>query len=61
MAFAFLTDTHLKRYGRFAGYPTPEQLSDVFHLDANEMALLRDLRPLWDHDRLETLERIWVE
>ncbi len=50
MAFAFLTDAHLERYGRFAGDPTPEQLSDIFHLDTDELALLRDLRH--DHTRL---------
>lgn len=50
MAFAFLTDAHLERYGRFTGDPTPEQLSDTFHLDADELALLRDLRH--DHTRL---------
>jgi len=50
MAFAFLTDAHLERYGRFAGDPSPEQLSDIFHLDADELALLGDLRH--DHTRL---------
>jgi len=50
MAFAFLTDAHLERYGRFAGDPSPEQLSDIFHLDADELALLGDLRD--DHTRL---------
>jgi len=50
MAFAFLTDSHLERYGRYTGDPTPEQLMDSFHLDADELAYIRDLRH--DHTRL---------
>ena len=50
MAFAFLTDSHLERYGRYTGDPTPEQLTDAFQLDADELAYVRDLRH--DHTRL---------
>ena len=50
MAFAFLTDTHLERYGRYTQDPTPEQLADDFQLDTDELAYIHDLRH--DHTRL---------
>ena len=37
MAFAFLSDAHLERYGRYSGDPTVDQLTDAFCLDPDEL------------------------
>ena len=50
MAFAFLSDTHLERYGRYSGDPTVDQLTDAFRLDPAELTHISTLRH--DHTRL---------
>jgi hypothetical protein len=37
----FLTAEQQKRYGRFAGAPTPEQLDRFFHLDEQDKTFVR--------------------
>jgi hypothetical protein len=37
----FLTAEQQKRYGRFDGEPTPEQLSKFFHFDEDTLAFVR--------------------
>ncbi len=50
MPYAFLTDAHLERYGRYSGDPTPEQLSQAFYLHEADLAALEPLR--FEHTRL---------
>jgi len=44
MSFEFLTDEHLRKYGRYHSDPTPEQLSQHFYLTHQDLQIIQERR-----------------